>query len=288
MTKREIDQVTGVETTGHEWDGIKELNKPLPRWWLLTFYASIIWAIGYMIAYPAWTTLSGYTKGMLGYSQRAQVTSEVKAGVTAQAGMRDQLEKTPLAQVKANPELLRFAMTAGQSSFQTNCAPCHGRGAQGAVGYPNLNDDDWIWGGSIDDIQKTILYGIRSDHKQTRENAMPRFGADGVLKDDQINDVAEYVLSLSKKGTDAAAATKGAVVFKEQCASCHGDDGKGKIDMGAPNLTDDLWLYGGSKATVVESIRNSRAGAMPAWTGRLDATTIKALAVYVHSLGGGK
>lgn len=288
MTKREIDQVTGVETTGHEWDGIKELNKPLPRWWLLTFYASIIWAIGYMIAYPAWPTLSGYTKGMLGYSQRAQVTSEVKAGVTAQAGMRDQLEKTPLAQVKANPELLRFAMTAGQSSFQTNCAPCHGRGAQGAVGYPNLNDDDWIWGGSIDDIQKTILYGIRSDHKQTRENAMPKFGADGVLKDDQINDVAEYVLSLSKKGTDAAAATKGAVIFKEQCASCHGDDGKGKIDMGAPNLTDDLWLYGGSKATVVESIRNSRAGAMPAWTGRLDATTIKALAVYVHSLGGGK
>lgn len=288
MTKREIDQVTGVETTGHEWDGIKELNKPLPRWWLLTFYASIIWAIGYMIAYPAWPTLSGYTKGMLGYSQRAQVTSEVKAGVTAQAGMRDQLEKTPLAQVKANPELLRFAMTAGQSSFQTNCAPCHGRGAQGAVGYPNLNDDDWIWGGSIDDIQKTILYGIRSDHKQTRENAMPRFGADGVLKDDQINDVAEYVLSLSKKGTDAAAATKGAVVFKEQCASCHGDDGKGKIDMGAPNLTDDLWLYGGAKASVVESIRNSRAGAMPAWTGRLDATTIKALAVYVHSLGGGK
>lgn len=288
MTKREIDQVTGVETTGHEWDGIKELNKPLPRWWLLTFYASIIWAIGYMIAYPAWPTLAGYTKGMLGYSQRAAVTSEVKAGVEAQAGMRNQLASTPLNAVKSNPELLRFAMTAGQSSFQTNCAPCHGRGAQGAIGYPNLNDDDWVWGGKIEDIEKTIQVGIRSDHKQTRENAMPKFGIDGVLKDDQINDVAEYVLSLSKKSKDAASATKGAAIFKEQCASCHGDDGKGKLDMGAPNLTDDIWLYGGTKAAIVESVRASRGGVMPAWAGRLDATTIKSLAIYVYNLGGGK
>lgn len=288
MTKREIDQVTGVETTGHEWDGIKELNKPLPRWWLLTFYASIIWAIGYMIAYPAWPTLAGYTKGMLGYSQRATVTSEVKAGQQAQAGMRSQLASTPLNAVKSNPELLRFAMTAGQSSFQTNCAPCHGRGAQGAVGYPNLNDDDWIWGGKVEDIEKTIQVGIRSDHKQTRENAMPKFGVDGVLNEGQINDVAEYVLSLSKKSTDAGAATKGAAIFKEQCASCHGDDGKGKLDMGAPNLADGIWLYGGTKAVIAESIRGSRAGMMPAWAGRLDATTIKSLAVYVHSLGGGK
>lgn len=288
MTKREIDHVTGVETTGHEWDGIKELNKPLPRWWLLSFYACIVWAIGYMIAYPAWPTINGYTKGMLGYSQRVQVTNEVKAGVDAQAGMRSLLASTPLTAVKGNAELLRFATTAGQSSFQTNCSPCHGRGAQGAVGYPNLNDDDWIWGGTVDDIQKTILYGIRSDHKQSRDNAMPKFGIDAVLKDDQINDVSEYVLSLSKKGTDAGAATKGAAIFKEQCASCHGDDGKGKADMGAPNLTDDIWLYGGTKAAIVESVRTGRGGSMPAWAGRLDPTTLKALAVYVHSLGGGK
>ena len=288
MTKREIDQVTGVETTGHEWDGIKELNKPLPRWWLLSFYACIIWAIGYMIAYPAWPTLNGYTKGMLGYSQRATVTGEVKAGVDAQAGMRSQLASTPLAAVKGNAELLRFATTAGLSSFQTNCGPCHGRGAQGAVGYPNLNDDDWIWGGTVADIEKTIQYGIRSDHKQARDNAMPKFGVDKVLTDAQIDDVSEYVLSLSKTGNAAAAAAKGAAIFKEQCASCHGDDGKGKLDMGSPNLTDDIWLYGGAKTAVVESIRTGRGGSMPAWVGRLDATTIKSLAVYVHSLGGGK
>jgi cytochrome c oxidase cbb3-type subunit III len=285
---REIDAVTGAETTGHEWDGIKELHKPLPRWWLLTFYACILWAIGYMIAYPAWPTLSGYTKGLLGYSQRVVVADDMKAATQAQAGMRTLLANTPLAQVKANPELLRFAMAGGAAAFQTNCAPCHGRGAQGFVGYPNLNDDDWIWGGAIEDIHKTILFGVRSDHKEARAAQMPRFGADNLLTSEQVNDAAEYTLSLSGKTTDPAAVTRGAVLFKEQCASCHGDDGKGKVDLGAPNLTDGIWLYGGSKEAIVESIRTGRGGAMPAWVGRLDPVTLKSLAVYVHTLGGGK
>ncbi len=286
--KRDIDAVTGVETTGHEWDGIKELNKPLPRWWLLTFYVSIIWAIGYWIAYPAWPTMTGYTKGVLGYSQRATVAADVAAGRAAQAGLLAKVAATPLADIAKDPELQRFAVAGGAASFQTNCAPCHGRGAQGQVGYPNLNDDDWIWGGKIGDIEQTILYGIRSGHKKGRESQMPRFGLDNLLQPEQIADTAEYVLSLSGKSTDKASADKGAVTFKEQCATCHGDDGKGKIEQGAPNLTDSIWLYGGTKAAIVESIRTGRGGQMPAWVDRLDPATVKSLAVYVHGLGGGR
>jgi cytochrome c oxidase cbb3-type subunit 3 len=289
--KPDIDSVTGVETTGHEWDGIKELNKPLPRWWVWTFYATIIWSIGYWVVYPAWPTLAGsygYTRGIWDHSQRAAVTAEVKAAKDAQAGLRDKLAKAPLADVRKDPELLRFAQAGGNAAFQTNCAPCHGRGAQGFPGYPNLNDDDWIWGGSVEDIHKTIAGGIRSGAKDARDVQMPKFGVDNVLTAAQINDTAEYVLSLSKKSTDAAAAGRGAAVFKEQCASCHGEQGKGMAEQGAPNLTDGIWLYGSTKDAVVESISTGRGGVMPAWAGRLDAVTLKSLAVYVHSLGGGK
>ena len=289
MSKREIDDVTGIETTGHTWDGIKELNKPLPRWWLLTFYATIIWGIGYMIAYPAWPTLTGYTPGVLGYSQRAQVAADVKQGHDAQAVFRKELETTDLTSVKAKPELQRFAMTAGSSSFQTNCAPCHGRGAQGFVGYPNLNDDDWLWGGTLEDIHATIRYGIRSGHKDARLSEMPKYGIDGILKDAEISDVADYVLSLSgKQSGTAEARARGKTIFAENCAACHGDDGKGMPEQGAPNLTNGIWLFGGDRAQVIESIRTGRGGVMPGFVGRLDDVTLKSLAIYVHSLGGGQ
>lgn len=288
--KNEIDDVTGVETTGHEWDGVKELNKPLPQWWLWTFYACIVWAFGYMIVYPAWPLANDYTRGIWNYSQRATVASEVKAGLDAQSAMRKKLEQTPLADVRKDPELLRFASAAGSASFQTNCAPCHGRGAQGFVGYPNLNDDDWLWGGTIDEIQATIAHGIRSDDGKARISQMPRYGIENQLTEAQIGDVAEYVLSLSGKSTDAAAIGRGAQIFKEneRCTLCHGNDGKGKVDQGAPNLTDGIWLWGGRKDQIVESIRTGRGGMMPAWQPRLDGATLKSLAVYVHSLGGGK
>jgi cytochrome c oxidase cbb3-type subunit 3 len=286
--KRDIDSVTGIETTGHEWDGIKELNKPLPRWWVWTFYATIVWAIGYWVVYPAWPTLDGYTRGLWGYSQRAVVAGEVKAAQGAQSAFRDKLAATPVAQVKADSELLRFAMAGGAAAFQTNCAPCHGRGAQGFAGYPNLNDDDWLWGGGIEDIHKTISFGVRSAANDTRTSQMPRYGLDKLMDEAQINDSAEYVLSLAGKATDTAAVGRGQKVFAEQCAACHGADGKGKQEQGAPNLADTIWLYGDSKAGIVESIRTGRGGMMPAWAGRLDPVTVKALAVYVHSLGGGK
>jgi cytochrome c oxidase cbb3-type subunit 3 len=286
--KREVDVVTGIETTGHEWDGIKELNKPLPRWWVWTFYATIVWAIGYWIAYPAWPTLAGYTKGILGYSQRSTVASEIASARGSQAAYRDRLAQAPLSQIKSDPDLLRFAMAGGGAAFQSYCAPCHGRGAQGFTGYPNLNDDEWLWGGTIEDIHKTIEVGVRSDHNDTRIAQMPRFGLDKLLDEAKIGDAAEFVLAYSGRSKDAAAAARGAKIFADQCATCHGADGKGKQEQGAPDLTDVVWLYGASRQAIVESIRTGRGGVMPAWGTRLDPVTLKALAVYVHSLGGGK
>lgn len=287
---KELDEETGIHTTGHVWDGdLKELNRPLPKWWLYTFYVCIVWAIGYWVLYPAWPLANDYTRGMLGYSQRATVTQQVDAAKAAQAGMRGQIEKASLTDIRSKPDLLQFATTGGKAIFSDNCAPCHGRGAQGGVGYPNLNDDDWIWGGTLEAIQQTIQHGVRWTHdKDTRDSAMPRFGLDGLLESNQIADTAEYVMSLSGASMDAAAAERGKTIFAEQCSSCHGEDGKGNQELGAPNLADAIWLYGGKKQAIMESVKTGRGGAMPAWAGRLDTSAIKSLAIYVHSLGGGK
>ncbi len=286
--KRDIDEVTGVETTGHEWDGIKELNKPLPKWWLYVLYATIVWSLGYWVVYPAWPLVSDYTRGVFGHSQRQEVMQSVKAAKAAQTGIGEALAQASLTEIKANPELLEFALAGGRTAFGDNCAPCHGRGAQGAVGYPNLNDDDWIWGGTADDIHHTISHGIRNGVADARDSAMPRFGLDGVLTKAQIADTAEYVLSLSGKSADQGAAERGKPIFAENCVACHGEDGKGNRELGAPNLADSIWLYGSAKADVVRSIETGRGGVMPAWAGRLDAATLKKLSLYVHSLGGGQ
>ena len=288
MAKPEIDSVTGVETTGHEWDGIKELNKPLPKWWLWVLYVSIIWSIAYWIAMPAWPLVSDYTRGLLGYSQRTVLANSLADARAAQLGLMDRIAATDLAGIKADPELLQFALAGGAAAFGDNCAPCHGRGAQGAIGYPNLNDDAWLWGGTLDDIHKTLNVGIRSGNPDMRDNAMPAFGRDQLLEPKQISDVADYVLSLSGQDADAEAVARGKTIFAEQCAACHGEDGKGNMELGSPNLTDNIWLYGGTRDAILDSIRNSRAGVMPAWTGRLPPETIKQLAVFVHSLGGGQ
>jgi cytochrome c oxidase cbb3-type subunit 3 len=289
MSNREIDEVTGVETTGHVWDGdLKELNKPLPRWWVYVFYATIVWAIGYWVVYPAWPTLTGYTKGVLDYSQRGEVAKQVAAAKALQAKYFDQIAATPLAEIESNEELMPFVMAGGAAVFGDNCGPCHGKGGQGGAGYPNLNDDDWLWGGSPEAIERTILYGIRSGHAEMRDTAMPRFGLDGLLQPAEIADTAQYVLSLSGHATDEAAATRGAKIFADNCTACHGEDGKGNQELGAPNLTDNIWLYGGNGADIEKSIQTGRGGVMPYWSGRLDPVTIKMLTAYVHSLGGGK
>jgi cytochrome c oxidase cbb3-type subunit 3 len=277
------------ETTGHEWDGVRELNKPLPKWWLWTFYATIVWAVGYWIVYPAWPTVSSYSKGVLGYSQRDVVSADLDRAKVAKASFRDKIAASELADIVKDPELLRFALAGGEAAFGDNCAPCHGRGAQGAPGYPNLRDDSWLWGdGTIDAIHRTILVGIRADHPDTQTNQMPAFGRTGILTEAQIDDVAEYVLSLSGEAGDKAAAERGAPLFAANCAACHGPEGKGNAAMGAPDLADALWLYAADKAVVMDSIRNGRGGVMPAWATRLDREQIKELAIYVHSLGGGR
>ncbi len=289
MANKELDAVTGVETTGHVWDGdIKELNKPLPRWWLYVLYATIVWAIGYWIVYPAWPTIDGYTRGVLRYSQRDAVANEVVSAKASQAKYFAAIATKSVDEIKNDPDLMEFVLRGGAAQFGNNCAPCHGKGAQGFKGYPNLNDDDWLWSGSFEGIEKTIRLGIRSGNAEGHDSAMPRFGLDQVLTNGQISDVAEFVLSLSGASNDAEAKTRGAAIFAEQCVACYGPEGKGTAEMGAPNLTDGIWLYGGRKTDVEESVRTGRGGMMPAWEGKLDPVTIKMLAIYVHSLGGGK
>jgi len=285
----DIDKVTGTATTGHQWDGIKELNTPLPRWWIMIFYATIIWAIGYWVVYPAWPLLWGHTAGMLHYSSRADVAVELANLEKIRGDKMVALAAVPLADIEKDPALLALARARGKAAFGDNCAPCHGSGGAGAKGYPNLNDDDWLWGGKLDQIEQSIQFGARSGHAKTHEGAMLAFGKEGVLKPAEIVTVANYVRSLSglptSPGFDRAAGSK---IFADNCVSCHGDAGKGNQEFGAPNLTDKIWLYGSDEATLVETITNGRAGVMPAWVGRLEPATIKALAVYVHSLGGGK
>jgi cytochrome c oxidase cbb3-type subunit III len=287
-TKREKDEITGRETTGHEWDGIRELDTPLPRWWLWTFYACIGFAAVYVLLYPAIPLGRSHTTGLLGYTNRAALVASTAEAHAAQAGFRDKIAAAPLEQIRADKELLTFAETGGRAAFAENCAPCHRSGGAGAKGYPNLADDDWLWGGTLAAIHQTITHGVRNADADSRQSQMPRFGADGLLTRAQISDVADYVMTLSGQKAPADAAKRGAALFAENCVACHGDKGAGNIEVGAKNLTNGIWLYGGDKATLVETISNARNGSMPAWGTRLDPTTIKMLAVYVHSLGGGQ
>ncbi len=287
-TKIEKDAVTGTDTTGHEWDGIKELNTPLPKWWLYVFYATIIWSAGYYVIYPSWPSLSSHLRGVAGYWSRADVITSIAEQEQVRAPFVNRIRTTPLERIQNDPELLGFAIAGGRASFSDNCSPCHGAGGGGTKGFPNLADDDWIWGGDLTGIQRTINFGVRNSHPDSRISQMPRFGVDGILTTAQIGDVAEFVLSLSDRAKDVQASARGSKIYAENCAACHGDAGKGNMEMGAPNLTDGIWLYGGDKASIVQTISLARNGSMPAWKGRLSDETIKMLSVYVYSLGGGR
>lgn len=285
-----IDPVTGQSTTGHEWDGIRELNTPLPRWWLGIFYATIVWSIGYWVVYPAWPLVTDATKGVFGYATRLSIEQDLATLRDFRAAQSKGLAEASLEQIKADPDLFRVAMAQGKAAFGDNCAACHGVGGGGAKGYPNLNDDDWLWGGSLDTIRTTIQHGIRfAGDGDTRVSQMPAFGRDKMLTPEQITAVASHVRELAGLPTEPKAdLAAGRKVFAENCAACHGDAGKGNREMGAPNLTDAISLYGMDMASLAETIGNSRNGVMPAWGQRLDPTTVKALTIYVHSLGGGE
>jgi cytochrome c oxidase cbb3-type subunit 3 len=290
MTTKRIDEPTGVETVGHEWDGIEELNNPLPRWWLWSFWVSILFAIGYVIVYPAIPLLHGATPGLWGWTSRGQLARETQAAQRQRAALMARLAATPIDQVPSDPELMKAAVAGGRAAFRVNCVQCHGAGAAGVPGhYPNLNDDDWLWGGNLKEIEQTIIHGIRQpDDPQTRTSLMPSFGRDGILTPPQIEDATSYVRSLSGLEKHSSSSARGALLFAANCAVCHGPEGKGSRQFGAPNLSDAIWLYGGSRDAIVATLTHAHAGVMPAWGGKLDAATIRMLAVYVHSLGGGE
>lgn len=277
-----------VDTTGHSWDGIEEYNNPLPKWWLYIFYACIVWGIGYTIAYPAWPLLKEATPGLLGYSTRANVAADIDAVNQSNAELTKELSEIDLNILANNDELDRFATNWGAAVFRAHCSQCHGSGAAGVQGqgYPNLLDDDWLWGGTIEEVAYTVRHGIRNETDDDAHwSQMPAFG--DMLEKDEIKAVVQHVLAISGADHDAALAATGATVYADNCASCHADDGTGDVTQGAPNLTDAIWLYGGSKDQITETVKYSRFGVMPAWGQRLSDAEVKAVAAYVHQLGGG-
>lgn len=287
MSRKPKIKQADPDTTGHSWDGIEEFNNPLPRWWLWTLYATIIWAIGYAILYPAWPLISRATPGLLGYSTRAEVAADIKTFEEANAPIEAKLVATSLDAIAADPELANYTRNAGAAVFRINCAQCHGAGAGGAKGYPNLLDNDWLWGGSIDAIYTTVSHGIRNTtDPDARFSQMPAFGE--ILSPDEISEVVNHVRAISGQDHDAALAAKGATIFADNCAVCHGENGQGDREQGAPNLTDAIWLYGGDVDTLTTTVTKARFGVMPAWTGRLSEADVRAVASYVHGLGGGE
>jgi len=289
MTKPDIHK-NDPETTGHVWDGIEEFDNPLPRWWLWTFVACVIWGIGYTIAYPAWPLIGGETPGLLGYSSRQAVADDIKRYEDANAGLNAQLVAADLKTVESNPELLNYALNGGAAVFRTWCAQCHGAGANGVKmgsGYPNLIDDDWLWGGSIEAIHQTISHGIRfAKDDQTRSSEMPKFGE--ILDPTEIAQLVEFVRSVSDQENDAGLAEKGKTLFTDNCVACHGQDAKGGREFGAPNLTDAIWLYGGDRQSLKKTITFAHYGVMPAWVSKLSEAQIRQVAVYIHQSGGGE
>jgi cytochrome c oxidase cbb3-type subunit III len=281
------------DTTGHSWDGIEEFNNPLPRWWLWTFYATIAWGLVYTILFPAWPLVSQATPGVLGFSTRENVRTEIAAVAERNAALYDRLGTVELASLADDPELYGFAVNGGAAIFRNNCSQCHGAGAAGAVGYPNLLDDDWLWGGSLDEIAFTVTHGIRNEQSpDTHWSQMPAFGE--ILGADEIAAVVQHVLAISGQEHDATLAATGETVFLDNCAACHMDDGSGDRFQGAPNLTDAIWLYGGDADTLTQTVTYSRFGVMPAWSEDyrpaqgLSQAEINAVAAYVHQLGGGE
>ncbi|MEX0365824.1 MAG: cytochrome-c oxidase, cbb3-type subunit III [Ruegeria sp.] len=289
MSKTPEKQPGDPKTTGHVWDGIQEFDNPMPRWWLWTFYATIIWGVIYTIAYPAWPLVNSATAGVLGWSTRADVATEIAAVEEANAPINDRLASVELTAIAADAELNSYAVSSGSAVFKTWCAQCHGSGAAGAKGYPNLLDDSWLWGGDMEAIHFTITHGIRNeDSDEARYSEMPAFGRDELLSNEEIDQVVNYVMSLSGDPQDAGAVEAGSVVYADNCAACHAEDGTGDREQGAPNLADALWLYGGDYDTLVDTVNNSRFGVMPAWNTRLTEAQIRAVSAYVHQLGGGE
>lgn len=281
---KRVDEPTGTELVGHEWDGIEELNTPLPRWWLWTFYITIAWALVYVVLYPAWPMISAATQGTLGWSSRGELAKEMSAAQAGRADVLARIQSTPIENLPNDPALMQQAVAGGDAAFRVNCVQCHGADAAGSPGYPNLNDDDWLWGGDLKAIEASIMHGIRWEgSEQTRSSVMPGFA--GIWDDGQMNAVVQQALSFSGAGKSTPV---GAELYEQNCVTCHGADGSGDRAQGAPALNDAIWLYGSDEADIRQQILAPRHGVMPGWKDRLDPATIKMLAAFVHSRGGGE
>ncbi len=287
-TKIEKDSVTGHMTTGHDWDGLQELNRPLPKWWLYVLWASIAAAVVMCVLYPSVPGITGYWHGLLGYSQRARVDQAVAEVAAQRAGAMDRIKALSFADIRRDPQLLEVAETAGRITFANNCQPCHGAGGGGNPGYPALAAGDWIWGGTLEAIQQTVTHGIRSTDPDARQSQMPRWGLDNMLTPEQIQQVADYVMTLFGTPVQGADPAPGRKLFVDNCAVCHGEAGQGDREKGGPRLASRIHLHGDDRAAVVAQVTNPKMGVMPNWNARLDEATIKSVVLYVHSLGGGE
>jgi cytochrome c oxidase cbb3-type subunit 3 len=287
MSVEERDPHSGYLTTGHEWNGIKELNTPVPRAVYFFLIATALFAVGYWILMPAWPLGLTYTKGLLGIDQRAIVSESLKEAALDRAALVDRIASADDAAIEGDPQLMAFVRHTGRTLFGDNCAACHGRNAQGGKGFPILTTSSWLWGGDPATIAETIRVGINSTHPESRASQMLAFGRDGMLARDEIDTVVAYVRSLS--GTADASPEQvdaGKAVFAANCASCHGDNGQGKTDLGAPDLTDQAWIYGGDLQSIFDAVWGGRQGHMPTWEARLSAVDRKILAYYLVDLRG--
>ena len=287
MSKKKInlDKDKVVKDTGHEWDGIKELDNPDPFSLRVVFYMALFFALGYWMLYPSWPTPNN--QGILEQGQYDELSESLEEVQKLRAQYKGDFIEASYQDILKDPNLYKFAIAGGKAAFQNNCAVCHASGGSGNIGYPNLTDPDWLWGGKFEDIHQTLQYGIRSEHEDSRDSQMAAFGRDGILTKKEVEQITDHVISFYNP-EHYKASTKTKALYKQHCASCHGLKGEGLRDFGAPPLNDAIWLYGGDRDAIYDVIYNGRQGVMPYWQGKLDDMTIKQLTIYVHSLGGGE
>lgn len=288
MQEGKRDSVTGRMTTGHEWNGIEELDTPVPKVVLVFLALGFAFSLICWLLYPAFPLVTTYTKGLLGIDQQQLVTDQVKQAAVERSSWEAEIASKDFAAIEADPALMQKVRETGQTLFRDNCAACHGAKATGGPGFPNLTSKSWLWGGSPETIAETIRIGINSSHPDTRVSQMLAFGRQHVLDAAKIEDVVAYVQSLSGKQGNAALIKAGQEVFAANCVACHGANAKGKMDVGAPDLTDHFWTYGGDSQALYATIYAGRQGYMPQWEGRLSETNRKILALYVSTLEAAK
>lgn len=289
MSYKEVDPVSGTETTGHDWNGIKELDTPVPRAVLLFIIITHVWAVIYWVLMPAWPLAFTYTEGLLGIDQGEIVEARLREDQQVRSGWVDQVNALSYDEIAADEALMVRVTETGHQLFGDNCAVCHGRDAGGNAGYPDLTDNDWLWGdGSPEAIAETLRIGVNARHDETRISQMPAFGREQMLTGEEVRSAAAYVYSLSYPDYSTPENLDfiegGKEIFAANCVGCHGETAAGDPEAGAPNLTDDRWIYGGELEQIIASVHGGRQGHMPTWDERLAPEEIKMLALYVHSL----